>query len=276
MAGAAARLKPSSRSNGAAAQRAAEPVRLGALEGYIGFHLRIAQAASFQAFAREVGDSDLRPGRFAILYLMLPVAVMALFSLNDPPGKSNVSWHGFSLDAWLLHAEFPNARSAVINVTATTTRRRFPSVGISGRADRENSCACRLRCRRFVAMRPPRAEFSSAMIHLVITSASRHHLIREHTIRPAHAPRDLRSAVGKQGLRFGWTLSMPVRWYVVDNQRREFLYSAHADRTRSEALRLPCSTGVVAGGGLQASAAAFASNVTGSPLKAAFPLIVSR
>jgi spermidine/putrescine transport system permease protein len=38
---------------------------------------------------------------FAIIYLMLPVAVMALFSVNDPPGKSNLSWHGFSLDAWL-------------------------------------------------------------------------------------------------------------------------------------------------------------------------------
>ena len=38
---------------------------------------------------------------FAILYLMLPVAVMALFSFNDPPGKSNLTWQGFSLDAWL-------------------------------------------------------------------------------------------------------------------------------------------------------------------------------
>ncbi len=38
---------------------------------------------------------------FAILYLLLPVAVMALFSVNDPPGKSNVAWHGFSLEAWL-------------------------------------------------------------------------------------------------------------------------------------------------------------------------------
>ena len=35
---------------------------------------------------------------FAIAYLMLPVAVMALFSFNDPPGKSNVAWHQFSLD----------------------------------------------------------------------------------------------------------------------------------------------------------------------------------
>ena len=38
---------------------------------------------------------------FAIGYLLLPVAVMALFSVNDPPGKSNVAWHGFTLDAWL-------------------------------------------------------------------------------------------------------------------------------------------------------------------------------
>jgi spermidine/putrescine transport system permease protein len=38
---------------------------------------------------------------FAIVYLLLPVAVMALFSFNDPPGKSNVAWHGFTLDAWL-------------------------------------------------------------------------------------------------------------------------------------------------------------------------------
>ena len=38
---------------------------------------------------------------FAIVYLMLPVAVMALFSFNDPPGKSNVAWHEFTLDAWL-------------------------------------------------------------------------------------------------------------------------------------------------------------------------------
>jgi spermidine/putrescine transport system permease protein len=37
----------------------------------------------------------------AIAYLMLPVAVMALFSFNDPPGKSNVAWHSFSLSAWL-------------------------------------------------------------------------------------------------------------------------------------------------------------------------------
>ncbi len=37
----------------------------------------------------------------AILYLMLPVAVIALFSFNDPVGRSNVAWRGFTLQYWL-------------------------------------------------------------------------------------------------------------------------------------------------------------------------------
>ena len=37
----------------------------------------------------------------AIIYLMLPIAVMIVFSFNDPIGKSNFTWVGFSLDAWL-------------------------------------------------------------------------------------------------------------------------------------------------------------------------------
>jgi DNA-binding MarR family transcriptional regulator len=36
----------------------------------LGFNLRLAQTASFQAFAREVGGEDIRPGRFAILSLI--------------------------------------------------------------------------------------------------------------------------------------------------------------------------------------------------------------
>jgi spermidine/putrescine transport system permease protein len=37
----------------------------------------------------------------AIVYLMLPIAVMIVFSFNDPVGKSNFTWVAFSLDAWL-------------------------------------------------------------------------------------------------------------------------------------------------------------------------------
>jgi DNA-binding MarR family transcriptional regulator len=42
----------------------------GPLANWIGFHLRLAQNASFQAFAREASGIDLRPGRFATLMLI--------------------------------------------------------------------------------------------------------------------------------------------------------------------------------------------------------------
>jgi DNA-binding MarR family transcriptional regulator len=50
--------------------QAEEPLRLGPLAGFIGFHLRLAQDASFQAFARRVRDFEMRPGRFAVLALI--------------------------------------------------------------------------------------------------------------------------------------------------------------------------------------------------------------
>jgi DNA-binding MarR family transcriptional regulator len=47
-----------------------EPLRLGPLADFIGFHLRLAQEASFQAFARRVREYQMRPGRFAVLALI--------------------------------------------------------------------------------------------------------------------------------------------------------------------------------------------------------------
>jgi DNA-binding MarR family transcriptional regulator len=54
------------------ARRAAAPeiIRLGPLADFLGFHLRVAQEASFQSFARRVGGIDLSPGRFALLMLI--------------------------------------------------------------------------------------------------------------------------------------------------------------------------------------------------------------
>jgi spermidine/putrescine transport system permease protein len=37
----------------------------------------------------------------AVIYLLLPVAVIILFSFNDPPGRSNFIWSGFTLKYWL-------------------------------------------------------------------------------------------------------------------------------------------------------------------------------
>lgn len=37
----------------------------------------------------------------AVIYLLLPVAVIILFSFNNPAGKSNFVWQGFTLKYWL-------------------------------------------------------------------------------------------------------------------------------------------------------------------------------
>jgi spermidine/putrescine transport system permease protein len=48
-------------------------------------------------------------------YLILPVAVMILFSFNDPTGRSNLTWRGFSLAAWLNPLGRPGLGEAVRN-----------------------------------------------------------------------------------------------------------------------------------------------------------------
>jgi len=57
-----------------------DTVRYGRLDEFIGFHLRMAQTASFQAFAREAGEIDLSPGRYALLSL-----------IGDNPGISQTA-----------------------------------------------------------------------------------------------------------------------------------------------------------------------------------------
>ncbi len=47
-----------------------EAIDYGPLAGWVGFHLRMAQNASFQAFARRANGFDVRPGRFATLMLI--------------------------------------------------------------------------------------------------------------------------------------------------------------------------------------------------------------
>jgi spermidine/putrescine transport system permease protein len=48
-------------------------------------------------------------------YLILPVAVMILFSFNDPTGRSNLTWRDFSIDAWLNPLGRPGLAAAVRN-----------------------------------------------------------------------------------------------------------------------------------------------------------------
>ena len=34
----------------------------------------------------------------AVVYLLLPIAVMIVFGFNDPQGRFNITWQGFTLD----------------------------------------------------------------------------------------------------------------------------------------------------------------------------------
>jgi spermidine/putrescine transport system permease protein len=69
----------------------------------------------WQRFTRGV-DHWLLPTYvvLAVLYLALPVLVMIAFSFNDG-GRSNLTWRGFTLDAWLNPLGRPGLPEAVLN-----------------------------------------------------------------------------------------------------------------------------------------------------------------
>src|SRR5688500_15624344 len=37
----------------------------------------------------------------AIAYLLIPIVVMILFSFNDPRGRQNITWQGFTIESYL-------------------------------------------------------------------------------------------------------------------------------------------------------------------------------
>ena len=49
----------------------------------------------------------------AIIYLMIPIAVMIVFSFNKPDGKFNYIWNTFSLDGWAHPFDWPGLGDAV-------------------------------------------------------------------------------------------------------------------------------------------------------------------
>jgi spermidine/putrescine transport system permease protein len=50
----------------------------------------------------------------ALAYLMLPIAVVVLFSFNDPAGRFNYTWQGFTLDHWTNPFGVPGLRDAIV------------------------------------------------------------------------------------------------------------------------------------------------------------------
>jgi spermidine/putrescine transport system permease protein len=51
----------------------------------------------------------------ALLYLFVPIFVVTLFSFNDPQGRFNLTWEGFTLDHWLDPFGVEGIGTAVLN-----------------------------------------------------------------------------------------------------------------------------------------------------------------
>jgi spermidine/putrescine transport system permease protein len=51
----------------------------------------------------------------ALLYLFTPIFIVVLFSFNDPEGRFNFTWQGFTLDHWLHPFENPDLGTALQN-----------------------------------------------------------------------------------------------------------------------------------------------------------------
>jgi spermidine/putrescine transport system permease protein len=48
------------------------------------------------------------------VYLMLPIAVVVLFSFNNPVGKFNYTWQGFTWNNWRYWNGVPGIQSAIV------------------------------------------------------------------------------------------------------------------------------------------------------------------
>lgn len=66
-------------------------VRYGRLAGALGFNLRIAQEASFRAFAHRVGDAAMRPRRYAMLVLIRENPGLTQAELGRSAGREKSS-----------------------------------------------------------------------------------------------------------------------------------------------------------------------------------------
>jgi spermidine/putrescine transport system permease protein len=53
-------------------------------------------------------------GALAIAYMLIPIVVIAIFSFNDPEGKFNFTWNGFTLEHWENAFSLPALNEAFV------------------------------------------------------------------------------------------------------------------------------------------------------------------
>jgi spermidine/putrescine transport system permease protein len=51
----------------------------------------------------------------ALIYLFIPIGIVVLYSFNDPNGRFNLTWQGFTLDHWLHPFQVEGLREALTN-----------------------------------------------------------------------------------------------------------------------------------------------------------------
>jgi spermidine/putrescine transport system permease protein len=78
-----------------------------------------AAESGLQRGARWIRENALAIyAALALIYMFLPVAIVVLFSFNDPAGRQNTQWNEFSLDAWRNICKDPTiCQSVGVSVT---------------------------------------------------------------------------------------------------------------------------------------------------------------
>ena len=68
------------------------------------------------ALGRSLLDNALNLyAALALLYVLAPIAIIILFSFNDPAGRFNVTWQGFTMDNWMDPFGVPGLQEAFVN-----------------------------------------------------------------------------------------------------------------------------------------------------------------
>ncbi|HKE72170.1 MAG TPA: ABC transporter permease [Acidimicrobiales bacterium] len=63
----------------------------------------------------RVGDLVLKVvAGLVLVYLFAPIAVIVLFSFNEPRGKFNLTWKGFTLENWAHPFKYPQLTDALV------------------------------------------------------------------------------------------------------------------------------------------------------------------
>ncbi len=72
-------------------------------------------ASPFKRASRAIGDKLLPIfAGLAILYMLIPIVVIAVFSFNDPQGRYNFEWVGFTTEHWTNAFGIPELTSSLV------------------------------------------------------------------------------------------------------------------------------------------------------------------